>query len=144
MFYRMQTDLGYNWTDPKLNTNILNELKISVIEKMVVYVNRTGQTIWALSRIIDFHDYFLKYTKRPKKSRKTHESDGQLNWGRNKPKVSHIINAIRGRLNKFRNLLKSSASNMMLYSIVLFCFDGVVIAAQCTETFFISVVLPRI
>ena len=28
--------------------------------------------------------------------------------------------------------------------IVLYCFDGVIIAAQCTETFLRSIVLPRI
>ena len=35
-------------------------------------------------------------------------------------------------------------SQLVLYCIVLYCFEGVVIAAQCTATFLRSIVLPRI
>jgi len=43
----MRKGLGYNWTDGKTNTEILNELKIaSVIQKrMYSYINQTGQTM---------------------------------------------------------------------------------------------------
>ena len=33
---------------------------------------------------------------------------------------------------------------MILYCIVLYCIEGVVIAAQCTATFSRSIVLPQI
>ena len=33
---------------------------------------------------------------------------------------------------------------ILLYYIVLYCIEGVVIAAQCTATFSRSIVLPRI
>jgi hypothetical protein len=41
----MRKGLGYNWTDSKTNTEILNELKIaSVIQKTNVLVYKSNRT----------------------------------------------------------------------------------------------------